>query len=324
MDYFYYPSFNGSSDLDNSDDYSENCTEFGNLFKLYQPVNNGISVTAWIVISAAFPLCLLAIYSLYSLVQQNQVAPVFVINLLISDLIQICCFVVRVAERRRCIFLLVSTSIYCLGVVVSVGFMMCIALERFLVIACPLWYRFKRNIKFSIFVSVGVWVLGFIQFLVVVLTRSMIIFHSIFLLLPFPVFIFCLVGTLKSLSSAISVTPKEKWQIIGTLVLVLLIYTLLFLPWIISVLRDSFNLLDHSALYLSFPQFSPLADLVLYVFMRKGAVGRLVACMCCCRRTGEHLQNQVTTTNNTEGNSVVMEQGRNIFLTHVHSPPQLL
>ncbi|KAK2824595.1 hypothetical protein Q5P01_021770 [Channa striata] len=264
---------------------------------LLPPVNNRTSVIPWIVISVGFPLSLLAICSLYSLVRDNHVAPVYVINLLMSDLIQIFCFVVLVAQRRESWFLIVSKCIYYISVLVSVGFMLCIAVERFLVVGFPLWYRFKRNIKSSVFVSVGVWVLCLIQFIFVVLSERFILL-SIFLLLPFPVLIFCLVGSLKSLSSAISVTPKEKRRIVGTLVLVLLIYTLLFLPWIIWLLRESFQVYDESALYVSFLQVSPLADLVLYVFMRKGAVDRLLACMCCCRMTGEEEQGQTTTNEN--------------------------
>lgn len=177
---------------------------------------------------------------------------------------------------------------------------------RYLVVAWPLWYRFKRSIKFSVLVAVIVWILCFFEVLVVLLTSDyMLIFHSIFLLLPFPVLIFCLSGTLKSLSSSISVNPKEKRRIVGTLVLVLLNYSVMFLPWVIWLLSQGnlFEMVHNETVpYLSFLQFSPLVDLVLYVFMRKGVVDRLLASLCCCRMTGDEEQGQVTTSNkkNTE------------------------
>ncbi|XP_044070061.1 G-protein coupled receptor 4-like isoform X2 [Siniperca chuatsi] len=249
-----------------------------------------------------FPLTLLAIYALYSLVRDDHVAPVYVINLLMSDLIQICCFVIWVAEHR---FMVVSASkyLYFISVMASVGFMVCVALERYLVIACPLWYRFRRSIKTSVLVSIMVWVLCFIEFLIALLTSNFwhpLIFRSVLLLLPFPLLIFSLAGTLKALSAAISVSLKEKRRIVGTLVVVLLNYTVLFLPWVIWLLELS-HIVSDSGLYLSFLQFSPLADLVLYVFMRKGAVDKLLVHLCCCRMTREEEQEQVTTNEkNTE------------------------
>ncbi|XP_033469665.1 G-protein coupled receptor 4-like [Epinephelus lanceolatus] len=259
-------------------------------------------VIAWIVILIGFPLTLLAIYALYSLVREDHVAPVYVINLLISDLIQMCCLVIWVANSGTSAVFYVLKFIYYIGVMVSVGFMVCIALERYLVIACPLWYRFRRSIKFSLFVSIFVWALSLIEFLITWLTSELhpLVFRTVFLLLPFPLLIFFLAGTLKALSAAISVPLKEKRRIVGTLVLVLLNYTVLFSPWVIRLLellyRPSHHDVHDSDLYLPFLQFSPLADLVLYVFMRKGAVDKLLAHLCCRRMTGEEEQGQVTST----------------------------
>ncbi|GLD69685.1 G-protein coupled receptor 4-like protein [Lates japonicus] len=75
-------------------------------------------------------------------VRDDHVAPVYVINLLITDLIQICCMVIWVVIRMmmqrvdgveqqkyymvRC----VSTLIYYSAVLASVAFMVCVALER--------------------------------------------------------------------------------------------------------------------------------------------------------------------------------------------------
>ncbi|XP_042288464.1 G-protein coupled receptor 4-like isoform X3 [Thunnus maccoyii] len=112
-----------------------------------------IYVITCVIISIGLPLTLVAIYSLYSQVQNNNVAPIFIINLLISDIIQFCCMIVKKARpdwKNDEIFY----YIYCFGVLASIGFMVCVALERYLVIAWPLWYRFRRTIKISLAVCV--------------------------------------------------------------------------------------------------------------------------------------------------------------------------
>ncbi|XP_044228185.1 mas-related G-protein coupled receptor member B1-like [Thunnus albacares] len=219
-------------------------------------------------------------------VQNNNVAPIFIINLLISDIIQLCCMIVEVAKpdwKNEEIFF----YIYCFGVLASVGFMVCIALERYLLIAWPLWYRVRRTIKISFVVCVVVWILPLVYVLplyfLVKFEISETIF-AVFLLIPFPLFIFFLGGTLKSLFAAISVSSDEKRRIVGMLVLVLLIYTLLFLPSIIwSLVEEASDNYTFDNLTFILLRFSPLADLILYVFMRKGVIDKLLASLCCCR-----------------------------------------
>ncbi|XP_029926904.1 mas-related G-protein coupled receptor member B1-like [Myripristis murdjan] len=207
-------------------------------------------VTSCIVSSIGLPLTLLAIYALYSLVQENNVAPVYVINLLISDLIQMCCFVILVAQPKNFIMFVVSAIIYSIGLMASVGFMVCVAMERFLVIACPLWYCFRRNIKITLVVCLMIWVLplllGFLGYFSFKFLHEDLLLPT-YLLLPFPLLIFFLAGTVKALSSSIS------------------------------------------------EGLSPLMDLVLYIFMKKGTVDKLLGCLCRCRMTTEQEQGQMFT-----------------------------
>ncbi|XP_044228187.1 G-protein coupled receptor 4-like [Thunnus albacares] len=217
-------------------------------------------------------------------VQNNNVAPIYIINLLISDIIQFCCMIVDVAKPDRNIHIAFSI-IYFYSVLASVGFMVCIALERYLVIAWPLWYRFRRTIKISLVVCVVVWILPLVYALHLffrILSSHIIV--TVFLLVPFPLLIFFLGGTLKSLSAAISVSSDEKRRIVGMLVLVLLIYTLLFLPSVIlNLVEDArYNHTFHNVTY-TILKFTPLADLILYFFMRKGAIDKHLASLCCCR-----------------------------------------
>uniref|UniRef100_A0A3Q1J1H3 G-protein coupled receptors family 1 profile domain-containing protein n=2 Tax=Anabas testudineus TaxID=64144 RepID=A0A3Q1J1H3_ANATE len=239
-------------------------------------------VVTWIIISVGLPLTLVAIFAVYSLLRKNHVAPIYVINLLISDLIQLCCMIIRETGTTK----LITRCVYFSSLMASVGFMVCIALERYLVIAWPLWYRHRRTIKISVVVCVVVWTFSLVCIpLFYFRKESTRTVFGVFLLLPFPLLIFFLVGTIKALSAAISVRAEEKRRIVGLLVLVLLIYTLLFLPGIIWFLADK-NARGHNLGFVSFTflKLSPLADVLLYIFLRKGAVNKVLSCLCCCRK----------------------------------------
>nr|XP_033469656.1 G-protein coupled receptor 4-like [Epinephelus lanceolatus] len=245
-----------------------------------------INVVTCVILSIGLPLTLMAIYALYSQVRNDHVAPIYIINLLISDVIQFCYMITEVvlAKNRMIYVIFFNIYIYCLQA--SVGFMVCVALERYLVIACPLWYRFRRTIKISVLVCVVVWVFPALSHIVSFCSdpETAEIIVAVFLLLPLPLLIFFLGGTLRALSATNSVPFDEKRRIIGLLVLVLLIYTLLFLPTVIWFIATSNR--NNYILYMAFPvllKLSPLADLVLYVFMRKGAIDRVLAAVCCCR-----------------------------------------
>ncbi|XP_060899922.1 G-protein coupled receptor 4-like [Labrus mixtus] len=246
-------------------------------------------VVTCIVISIGLPLTLMAIYALCFLVRKDHVAPIYVINLLSSDLIQLCCLLIEEIKHHQTHVILVY--IYYSGLLTSVCFMVCVSLERYLVIAHPLWYRFKRTIKISVVVSVVAWLIPHVIFLPLFLFTVFLwvpfeVIGSvliIFLIIPFPLFIFFLVGTLRALSASVSVPSEEKCRIVGILVLVLLIYTLLFLPCILLVILTYMNIFDDTLLVLSFMFFklSPLADLILYVYFRKESIGSCTAVNWC-------------------------------------------
>ena len=73
-----------------------------------------------------FPAALFISTIVFLQVKNVHVAPIYIINLLISDIIQFCCMIVRVAKPRNLIF----NFIYYYSLLASVGFMVCIALER--------------------------------------------------------------------------------------------------------------------------------------------------------------------------------------------------
>ncbi|XP_045898713.1 G-protein coupled receptor 4-like [Micropterus dolomieu] len=280
MEDFYFNSLDQSFDYSDITSNSENNITFN-----YNDVNFILYVVTYIIIAVGLPLTLVAICALYSMVRSDHVAPIYLINLLIADLIQLCCMIGYATQSLDEKITEIFICIYFSALFTSVGFMVCIALERYLVIAHPLWYRCRRTVKTSVVVCVVVWVVPIVYAVLFYFYYNEEVVATIppaLLLLPFPLLIFFLVGTLKALSASTSVSPDEKRRIVGILVLVLLIYTLLFLPSIIVYLdvnRDGTNLI----LSLTIVRFSPLADLVLYVFMRKGFIDKLLASVCCCR-----------------------------------------
>ncbi|XP_050924436.1 G-protein coupled receptor 4-like, partial [Lates calcarifer] len=157
MEDFYYMNFSQDTSHDNFyHDYNNSATDDSDD---YGKIGFVIDVLTCIIIGIGLPLTLVAIHGVYSLVRNDHVAPIYVINLLISDLIQFCCMIVEVAEPEDWKINEAFFSIYYFGLMASVGFMVCVALERYLVIACPLWYRFHRTIKIPIAVCVMVWAL---------------------------------------------------------------------------------------------------------------------------------------------------------------------
>lgn len=172
---------------------------------------------------------------------------------------------------------------------------------RYLVVAWPLWYRNRRTIKISLWVCVVVWVLPLVCILLVYFRKEFKrTVYGVFLLLPFPLLIFFLTGTIKALSAAISVRADEKRRITALLVLVLLIYTLLFLPGIILFLAENARSRNLTSVSFTFFKLSPLADLFLYIFLRKGAINKVLAFLCCCKKLSNSQQTSSMNDDNTQ------------------------
>ncbi|XP_039640625.1 G-protein coupled receptor 4-like [Perca fluviatilis] len=290
-----------------------NTTQDNSILTILPPIplgyNNNYTdfityVLTCIIIGIGLLLTLIAIYSLYSQVRNDHVAPIYVMNLLISDLIQLCCMICDVAQTTSFMISLIGSDIYSYSLMTSVFFMVCIALERYLLIVFPLWYRCRRTTKSTVVICVVAWVLPSLFFFSLFFDVNVYIpqiISTVFLLLPFPLLIFFCCATLKVLSASVSILPEEKQRIVATLVLMLLIYTLLFLPYIVcSIVWNYTNykslikpLLDPRA----FLKLNPLADLILYIFMKKGALDKLLASVCCCRVEDKDVSTLENSTN---------------------------
>ncbi|XP_038157017.1 G-protein coupled receptor 42-like [Cyprinodon tularosa] len=166
-------------------------------------------------------MSLLAVYSLYSQIRSERVVPVFLINLLISDVLQVVCMVVNLAydmdtrikwtnfaygmDPRTDRMYFIRT--YHGFVVASALFMTLITLERYLMIAHPLWYRFNKTAKVSVSVSVATWILSILMSFVSYL------FPEAGFLIPLPFMIFFVALTFRALSTA-QADSDEAQQIV--------------------------------------------------------------------------------------------------------------
>ncbi|XP_041920768.1 melanocyte-stimulating hormone receptor-like [Alosa sapidissima] len=234
------------------------------------------------------------VYGLYALVKTGHYSlHVFVINLFISDLIQISTKLIQISKD----FLILSDLIadyndrlndsfndslgliYGVGVMANVCFMVFISAERYIMIAYPVWYRNIHTIRTPVCVSVTVWVIFSITTIISLWFNGYIeLFVLLVLLLPYPFVMFFFVGTWRALSGNTSVPRHEQRRIMGTLALVLGIYTVLFLPFVLVQIQFFHPIVNHMTLWIYLVELalilmalSPLFDFLLYLLMRRDA-----------------------------------------------------
>uniref|UniRef100_A0A3Q2GP29 G-protein coupled receptors family 1 profile domain-containing protein n=1 Tax=Cyprinodon variegatus TaxID=28743 RepID=A0A3Q2GP29_CYPVA len=199
-------------------------------------------------------------------------------------------------------------------VIASVFFMTLIALERYLMIAHPLRYRFSKTAKISVWVSIITWIIS-------ILTGFVSAgYPGSSLLLPFPLMIFSLVGTFKALSTVQSVHAAEKRRIVGVLVVVFLIYTATFLPFVLAPLLSVFSTRYHTILlswnFVDFSctaiQINPLTDIFLYILFKKWFLDKLLTFLCCCIKNSDEAQQIVDETESSSSKGKDQENPRNL------------
>ncbi|XP_056251609.1 proteinase-activated receptor 2-like [Seriola aureovittata] len=248
-------------------------------------LDDAARVLFWIDVGAGLPFTLLLLCCLFCLPRKDQLPITYVANLLISNLIQICFLCIWIfsfdGNGKIPIIPIISTFGFFCGMTTSLCFRMCVALERYMVIAFPEQNCIRRA-GTSVFVCVAIWVLCFI---IIFFGLYMVRFFFLpyLTLVPFPLFIACLALTLRALPAATSVPAEEKRRTVGVLVLLLVNYTLLILPSIIIMIVMFPNPFDFPGVVLPLIQLSAFPDLILVVLMREGPVDKLLARLCCCR-----------------------------------------
>ncbi|CAI5654935.1 proteinase-activated receptor 2-like [Oreochromis niloticus] len=279
------------ADYDYSDPYS-NCTDPKDFCWYFE---DNISILTWIIVCVSLPLTPLAIFFLCKQVRKDHIGQIYLINLHISDLVQLFCMVVHMSGVEDFLtWRIFVRCVYPSGLMASVGFMVCVSMERYLVVAHPVWYQQRRTIKVTVVVCVSVWILSVF---VGLLNND---YLGAFLIIPLPLLFFFLIRTIKAVS-ATSVPSDEKQKIVAVLVVVVLIYILVFVPrtiFEILLLTDT----NWQTLYFvydttcSLVQLNPLIDLIMYFFINKWVLNKLFSCLCCCKLDSNDLRTSVTTT----------------------------
>uniref|UniRef100_A0A669C3Q3 Uncharacterized LOC109204762 n=1 Tax=Oreochromis niloticus TaxID=8128 RepID=A0A669C3Q3_ORENI len=239
-------------------------------------------------------------------VRRGKIPIISYTNLLISNLIQMCIMIAWVArvERSICVMIYISCAM------ASLYFKMCIALERYCFIACPL-LDCLRQTKGSVLVCVLVWTFCIVSVALAIFLNEFVRL-IIYAALPAPLFIFCLAGTLKALPAATSVPTEEKRRTVGTLVLLLLNYFLINLPAVILLpvsLRPRRPETATDFIIMIFFLLSSLLDFILFAFMCKGPIDRLLARLCCCSMESNNT-GDVTDVSTDRSDHVVRDEGK--------------
>ncbi|KAL3971702.1 carboxypeptidase N regulatory subunit [Sarotherodon galilaeus] len=181
----------------------------------------------WINICVCLPLTILILYCVSYMVQKSQVPIIYYTNLLITNLIQICMMTMWVTRVESIITIIIY---YCV-MMANLYFRMCIALERYFSITHPL-LDCVRNTKSSVLVCVLVWAFCFVSVpLAIVLNKFQHLI--IYVIIPAPVFIFCLAQSCAALPAATSMSTEEKKRSLGTLIFLFFNYFLGTVPTMI-------------------------------------------------------------------------------------------
>lgn len=255
-----------------------------NFTELWEMFHNIFLTVDSLIFVFALPLICVAVYGLCSLAKTGHVGLVYVLNLLISDVFQISSkLIISVIRKFDINAFGESKLIYMFGLLINICFMVCISAERYTMTSHPVWYRNSHTIKTSIYVSVIVWIIMAMVFSITYFYfyKYYLEFVILILLLPYPLVIFFVVGTWRALNRNASVPRHDQRRIMGTLGLVLCIYSVLFLPYIVLLMGGYYFSISSlhpdetiSGGYLLFSveiaiALNPLFDFLLYVFTRK-------------------------------------------------------
>ncbi|XP_069044364.1 G-protein coupled receptor 4-like [Lepisosteus oculatus] len=237
------------------------------------------------VLGLGLPVICLALFKLYRQFTDKEVVCFYVMNLLVADLLQLSVVPLTrgFGTDHLCLKFDIFNVLFNVGVNAGIGFMACITLERYLVVAHPLWYRYRRTANLAVRVSAAVWALVATDTtLYMFLSRTpgqWLSFWTVHFLLPLPFLVFCGVGTWRAVAGAIAVSEKEKRKVRRSLALVLGSYVGHFLPFYATqcfyYVRQTYGLRTdpnagvplRAAAFVLF-SLHVLTDPALYIFLR--------------------------------------------------------
>nr|XP_006643302.1 PREDICTED: G-protein coupled receptor 4-like [Lepisosteus oculatus] len=282
--------------------HNQNCTINKNIEWVFFPPLYSC------IICVGLPSNCLAMYGLYRLIKSDYTLPVYIINLLLSDLLHIATLPIWIdfALNKNKWYLgstacwLVSCIFY-ITMFSSIFFMCFISLERYLAIVYPLWFQRHRKLRNSILACLALWVLiiftvswsVYIGFSVrgnhclktIPTPRGFAILQLIVIpltfLVPLAFLLFCFFRVRQVLASNSFISPQEKRKIYGLLLLIIIIFTTVFGPYhVVSyavyagtlVVADSCGyegrLFHLLQISVGILSLNVLLDPVMYIFLR--------------------------------------------------------
>lgn len=232
-----------------------------------------------IVSSVELPLICLAVRAVYVLVESRQAAPVFVINLLVSDLIQIVSSLcIDASLVLHWPLLHFGLYMFFWAILTNLYFMTCIAVERYILIAHSVWHRSHNSVKSLVYVSLTGWFVS----LILLLFRWTLRYFFLLLLYIVSVVAYVIIAVCFARACRILFQSSLKKQLVlASLLFVLLSYTFLILPYNIALmLYVVFDIKNERFIHISekLLMITPLVDCFLYVFMRTDAPGSVKHC----------------------------------------------
>ncbi|KAG7321831.1 hypothetical protein KOW79_014689 [Hemibagrus wyckioides] len=288
---------------------SDSCKVDSNIDQFFQPV------LYIIVIILGFPTNCMALWAAYLQVKQRNELGIYLINLSVADLLYIATLPLWIdyflqhdnwihgPGACKLFGFIFYTNIY-----VSIAFLCCISLDRYLAVAYPLKFAKVRRIKTAVFVSAIVWIME-------IVANSAPLFHNelfaaqynrtfcfekypmqdwvagmnlyrIFLgfLAPWCCMLAAYKGILKAVRGNVSTERQEKAKIKRLALSLILIVLLCFGPYHVLLLWRSVLFLSnpcdckveeylftayHVALALT--SLNCVADPILYCFVNEGA-----------------------------------------------------
>ncbi|RXM31357.1 G-protein coupled receptor 4 [Acipenser ruthenus] len=240
--------------MNNSSIRNESCDNIDfSLDQTFLPVLYGL------VFCIGLPTNCLALYGLYRLVRTDNALPVYVINLLLSDLLQISTLPLWIDYYSHGhVWRFGNTLCEITGVIfwicqsVSIFFMLCVALERYIAVSHPLCFRSQCRLKYTCLLCVFAWllaILGITMSFQVGFTNTadwlcfekypsnkqfcVLRLGTITLCFPLPLILLVGLygGTWRNINQAVSVTDCEKKKITKLLLLLVVIFVLVFGPY---------------------------------------------------------------------------------------------
>nr|XP_015200307.1 PREDICTED: G-protein coupled receptor 4-like [Lepisosteus oculatus] len=269
------------------------------------------------VFCVGLPLNCLALFGLHGLLKAGDILPVFVINLLLSDLLQILTLPLWIdyfSNDHKWRFgeaaCRVIGCIFWISLFVSIFFMCCIFLERYMAVTHPLLFQKHIRVRNSCIFCAFLWVfvticssvgigLGFES---APLDRCMetyptekdfaqfqLIAMTITFVLPLCFLLSIYRGIQKNIVNVTSIRDKEKRKILLMLTLIIVMFVLVFGPFHfmcyvayigILTLQDSCDYESRIFIYfqvaMGLLSLNSVLDPVMYIFVRKDLRKKLI------------------------------------------------